>query len=482
MRFNEGQRQRRGQEQGEISRLAFDPLDIYDADEIDIPTCSDAGENYVNSRRALLQNLGEAAVMASIVAQKEDEDVEPPPNLLLTALMVEHSLDLLEIMKRWNAHGHICPSFLHTFKCMDVLFDEHSKMYSVCKYFCRKGTKNTSIFVDADDENGPLELIGAPCLDHNDDIGESTVALDLSHLYSSVEALFHIYRLKFWLYDMTSGLRIINEHCLDCSQDCTSLIGEYLGVRACWWQVPGGARVYLGQAREILSALNRYDRPHLLHIQERAPALFAGSDWSGERYFHCFLRHTEREILPVPRNEALETRRLDLAMKRGSILLQNRYQCYLMFVDPGRHIRMMRGGNREQYNLELASKGGNMNDILDEYRNVLENPKSREAGLCKDDLKIEEAFARAHFHRNKYSSRIKSLFATMGLDSAQIWPEDYGNSLSLGPHDPWDSRLLNATHPDIAKVVDVLRRHNLMNRENSLVCFGTSALFVDHYY
>ena len=469
-RINENRpRRERAREQ------AFDPLNIYEADVVDKPFCTDdrpfctaAGGNYMQARRTLLQVLGDASFAISIAAKKQYGD--PHPFKHYSALMLEHSLDLLEIMKLWNAHGHSCPAFFKTFSVLDTVYDEHSKMYSLGKYFCRKGTKNTSIFVDADDENGPLELIGAPCWDQNDDIGESTEALDLSHLFPNVEALFNIYRLKFWLYEMTRGLRILNECCLDYTLDCTSLIGEYLGIRSYWWQVPGGARVYLGQAREILSALNRYDRPHLLHIQGRLPSMITRSDWCGSTYFDYFLNHTEREILPIPRNAALETRRLDLIMKRGRILLQNHYHRYLSEFE-----------TRDQYNLEIERK--DINDILDEYRHVLENSDkmSRERGYCVMGLKIEEAFARAHFHRKKHSSHIKSLFDTMGLDSAEIWPEDYGNSSTLSQRDDWDIRLLNATHPDIVKIVDALRRYNLMNRENLMMCFGTSALFVDYY-
>ena len=96
------------------------------------------------------------------------------------------------------------------------------------------------------------------------DLSESTAELDLARNATNTFVLFLIFQLKFWLFENTRNLELFARVLKN--EDCVSKVGEFLGIPFQWRQGRDfqGARTYLVQAKEILSASYGYDVPGLL--------------------------------------------------------------------------------------------------------------------------------------------------------------------------------------------------------------------------
>ena len=294
-------------------------IDIYE--DCEIPRYIDEGRKYL---KQIYKN------MALLHKEKLEKQINDEPSEILCALLVENCLDILAIMRKWSLKV-IDPTTLIEFLLgLDTILGGHSKMYSACKYFARRGSI-TALYTGT--ITGDLQVIvdqplsGAPCLDQDDNLSESTDALDLSNIHLNLSALFKIYCLKFWLFEKTKFLQQFDRHILK-NADCTSLVGEYLGVRSTWWQV-SNADKYLKQAKEILSAINQYDKSY---FASKAKDPNADEIFIGNSYFYYFGNNFKEENESVPRNLTLESQRLDLFIAKGERHLRYHFQYVVGFI------------------------------------------------------------------------------------------------------------------------------------------------------
>jgi hypothetical protein len=359
-------------------------------------------------------------------------------------ILLENSLDILDFERRCSAPEVITGVDNGILLGLGKIQD-HQKGYSVCKGLAQRGCY--SQFNPPTSKSCTIGTDGAPGL--NEDLSESTEALDLAHFYMHKDALMGIYHSKFWVFLATKTLQYFNRRVLK-NEDCTSLIAEFCGMRGYWWRVPD-ANMYHLQAREILTALYKHDR----HYLQFTSTQIRSRNSPAADYLRYFLRHAKTEMVSLPVDRKIEARRLDHILKIGDDTFRDTLEV-LGLKDTG------------PFNSEYAKKALKNLSLARLKRT---SPTQNIRPIEYFELFMEMEVARAYFHRHKYSDPVRALFAQMNKDCTQITPKFF-------KADPFSDIFLNT---EVRQIIKLLDRYSLRSDDNLDLLFGIASR-VDLYW
>eukprot|EP00554_Chaetoceros_debilis_P012933 CAMPEP_0194117044 /NCGR_PEP_ID=MMETSP0150-20130528/29492_1 /TAXON_ID=122233 /ORGANISM="Chaetoceros debilis, Strain MM31A-1" /LENGTH=423 /DNA_ID=CAMNT_0038807919 /DNA_START=307 /DNA_END=1578 /DNA_ORIENTATION=+ len=339
------------------------------------------------------------------------------------AIAIECFLDVLEL-EQFAYIPIMVDALFETVQLLIEQMEDFSRAYTLLKSYARKGTCN---FLNKK-RYYPGSVFRPESEYEEGDLSESTSELDLMHHALNTKAIFCMSICKLWLYNNVRNLKVIGANVLQ-NFDCTSKVGEFLGIPPQWWSDNVDATVYHRQAKECLSAWYGYDKMKGSQFdfeEERDNSCFA--------YLPYFLNHVETERIDLPINRNLEMRRLEMN-----------------FV----HFKHIGSGD---FSTKLTAC-----QLMAE-RNI-------NSCYLKFQRRMEMLMAQSYFHLHKYSSSVKALFAQMGKDSTKVQPRrfDLGGYYNGEP-----------VFTDVARIVKALKRNGLCSTANLELCFknaGYAILF-----
>jgi hypothetical protein len=359
-------------------------------------------------------------------------------------LIVEHFTDVYTLLGGASVSRGCCHTQMDD-ESSEMLFLHHlyqvgddSLIYSFNKYCLHRG------YTCAMTPYTPLIPLGG-------DIAESTEALDLTHVQLHSTSAMNVYQMKFDLYNSTKVLKMVAKVL---NADCTSLISDFLGVKASCWQVPN-ASIYVSQAAEILHAMHNHDK-HGIKLQLEQ---FSNNNpcrqqlW--ETHFIHFLTHFSEETkrISIPRNILLEEDRLNHALDCAE---------YFLYSDTSVDAKILAtqilgfeidSANYVAFAIE-HSRGEGDDDLFEDYDDLRQ--------IIYGMVYHEHTWAHSYFHLHKHDDGVKGLFATMNVDSSKIVPKKH--RLSLHTY----------VNPELFQVVKLLEKHGTNTKQNYDLCFGNA--------
>ena len=363
-------------------------------------------------------------------------------NALSGWILLENALDILDIERRCSGPEVVIGVDNGILLGLAQVRD-HQKSYSVCKGLARRGS--FSQFNPPTCKSCSISSEGAPGLD--EDLGESTEALDLTHFYMHKDALMRIYFSKFWLFLATRTLQCFNSNVIK-NEDCTSLIAEFCGMRGHWWRED--PRIYHLQAKEILTAVYKHDKCYL-----QSTSTHIRSCSTPAAYLRYFLDHAKATMVQVPVDRVIEATRLDTILLIGDDIMRDT-------------LDVLGLKDTSPFNTEYAKKALKKLSLARLKRT---SPNQNIRPMECRELFMEMEVARAYFHRHKYSDPVRALFAQMKKDCIQITPKYFEK-------DPFCRNFLST---EVMQIIKLLDRHSLRSDDNLDVLFGISSR-VDLYW
>lgn len=376
-------------------------------------------------------------------------------------LIVEHCVDIYTI-----AGGSMYVDKLCEFIFLNYL-DQLKGLgtaYCVAKYFMRRGAMQKYV-----------KTLTLPfCnLDEDNDLSESTQALDLTHNLLDKSSATYVALLKLDLYLNTRRLKVLSRLL---SVDCTSLVGEFLGVKkASWWQI-SDPLVYIAQVKEIYSAINSYDKNALKELCRELDSAAAREDYFPEycclstmaferKFLTYFCNNLKSEMLPVPRNIGLEEDRLDRSIRSRQAFLSDANEqeemASVYYTLTGRH------HSQDQDDTILSPSLISMEIFREEPNQpMLQEQQVDAISALLMQTQTELILAQEYFHRHKYSEPVKALFALMKVDSTKIMPKQGIWS------DAWNEGIPRC--PEIMQIIKLFSSFEKNTAENLDLCFGKS--------
>jgi len=379
-------------------------------------------------------------------------------------LIVEHCIDIYTIAGGSMYVDKLCEFIL--IRLLDQL-KGLGTAYCVGKYFMRRGAMQKYV-----------QTLTLPfCnLDEDNDLSESTQALDLTHNLLDKSSAAYIALLKFDLYLNTRRLKVLSRLL---SVDCTSLVGEFLGVKkASWWQI-SDPLVYIAQVKEIYSAINSYDK-NALKEECRQIDLAAREDYFPaenyclstmaflKKFLTYFCNNLKSEMLPVPRNIGLEEDRLDRSIRARQAFLSDANEQEEM----ASAFYTLTGRGHSQDDTILSPSLVSIEIFTGEPNPSMSQEQDDALSSLLVQTQAEMVLAQEYFHRHKYSEPVKALFALMKVDSTKIMPKQVIWS------DAWNEVFPRC--PEISQIIKLLSSFEKDTTENLELCFGKSCR-VAHY-
>ena len=372
-------------------------------------------------------------------------------------LIVEHCIDIYTIAGGSMYVDKQCEStFMRHLDKMKGL----GAAYCVAKYFMRRGAMQKYV------QTLTLPFVN---LDEDNDLSESTQALDLTHNLFDKSSAAYIAMLKFDLYINTRRLKVLSRIL---SVDCTSLVGEFLGVKkASWWQI-SDPLVYITQVKEIYSAINSYDKNALKeqcrefdlatrefgfldHVCLRTMAYL-------KKFLTYFCNNLKSEMLPVPRNIGLEEDRLDRSIRTRQAFLSEANEQEEM----ASAVNTLIGRDHSQDDTILSPSLVSIEIFREDPNFPLSQEQEDALSSLLVQTQIEIVLAQEYFHRHKYSEPVKALFASMKVDSTKIMPKQVIWS------EVWNEEIPDC--PEISLIVKLLSCKEKNTTENLELCFDKS--------